>query len=37
MAIGAYASAYFTVTFGDAMRAALGFLPGFAGDERSSC
>src|SRR3984893_14190888 len=27
MAIGAYASAYFTVTFGDRIRAAAGFLP----------
>jgi branched-chain amino acid transport system permease protein len=32
MAIGAYASAYFTVTFGSALRAALGFLPEFARD-----
>ena len=32
MAIGAYASAYFTVTFGDAMRSALGTLPAFAAD-----
>ena len=32
MAIGAYASAYFTVTFGDAVRKALGVLPEFAGD-----
>jgi branched-chain amino acid transport system permease protein len=32
MAIGAYASAYFTVTFGDGLRKALGVLPGFAGD-----
>ena len=32
MAIGAYASAYFTVTFGDSVRASLGFLRGFAGD-----
>src|SRR3984893_3502585 len=29
MAIGAYASAYFTVTFGDRIRAAAGFLPTF--------
>jgi branched-chain amino acid transport system permease protein len=29
MAIGAYASAYFTVTFGDRVLAALGFLPAF--------
>ncbi len=29
MAIGAYASAYFTVTFGDRIRAAAGFLPSF--------
>jgi branched-chain amino acid transport system permease protein len=32
MAIGAYASAYFTVTFGDALRGALEFLPEFARD-----
>jgi branched-chain amino acid transport system permease protein len=32
MAIGAYASAFFTVTFGDSVRKALGVLPGFAGD-----
>jgi branched-chain amino acid transport system permease protein len=32
MAIGAYASAYFTVTFGDAVRNAVGFLPEFARD-----
>ena len=32
MAIGAYASAFFTVTYGDAVRHALGILPGFAGD-----
>ena len=32
MAIGAYASAYFTVTFGEALRAVLGFLPAFARD-----
>jgi branched-chain amino acid transport system permease protein len=32
MAIGAYASAYFTVTFGEALRSALGFLPEFARD-----
>ena len=32
MAIGAYASAYFTVTFGDRMRAAFGVLPPFARD-----
>ena len=32
MAIGAYASAYFTVTFGDSVRAAIGFLPEFARD-----
>src|SRR5689334_16236674 len=32
MAIGAYASAYFTVTFGDSVRSALGFLPEFARD-----
>jgi branched-chain amino acid transport system permease protein len=32
MAIGAYASAFFTVTFGDSVRRALGVLPGFAGD-----
>ncbi len=32
MAIGAYASAYFTVTFGDSMRSALGGVPGFAAD-----
>jgi branched-chain amino acid transport system permease protein len=32
MAIGAYASAFFTVTFGDSVREALGLLPGFAGD-----
>jgi branched-chain amino acid transport system permease protein len=32
MAIGAYASAYFTVTFGQALRSALGFLPPFARD-----
>jgi branched-chain amino acid transport system permease protein len=32
MAIGAYASAFFTVTFGDTVRRALGVLPGFAGD-----
>jgi branched-chain amino acid transport system permease protein len=32
MAIGAYASAYFTVTFGEALRSALGFLPDFARD-----
>ena len=30
MAIGAYASAYFTVTFGDRLRAVFGFLPEFA-------
>lgn len=29
MAIGAYAAAYFTVTFGDKIRSALGFLPEF--------
>lgn len=29
MAIGAYSSAYFTVTFGDRIQKALGFLPGF--------
>ena len=29
MAIGAYASAYFTVTFGDRLRAVLAFLPEF--------
>jgi branched-chain amino acid transport system permease protein len=29
MAIGAYASAYFTVTFGERLRAAFGFLPDF--------
>jgi len=32
MAIGAYASAFFTVTFGDSVRKAFGLLPGFAGD-----
>jgi branched-chain amino acid transport system permease protein len=32
MAIGAYASAFFTVTYGDAVRKTLGVLPGFAGD-----
>jgi branched-chain amino acid transport system permease protein len=32
MAIGAYASAYFTVTFGDAVRKVIGFLPEFARD-----
>jgi len=32
MAIGAYASAYFTVTFGDLLRGSLGFLPAFARD-----
>jgi branched-chain amino acid transport system permease protein len=32
MAIGAYASAYFTVTFGETLRGALGFLPPFARD-----
>jgi branched-chain amino acid transport system permease protein len=32
MAIGAYASAYFTVTFGNALRGVLGFLPAFAQD-----
>ena len=32
MAIGAYASAYVTVTFGDRIRAAVGFLPDFAKD-----
>jgi branched-chain amino acid transport system permease protein len=32
MAIGAYASAFFTVTFGDGLRKALGGLPDFAGD-----
>jgi branched-chain amino acid transport system permease protein len=32
MAIGAYASAFFTVTFGDTVRKAFGVLPGFAGD-----
>ena len=32
MAIGAYASAYFTVTFGDVLRGSLGFLPAFARD-----
>jgi branched-chain amino acid transport system permease protein len=32
MAIGAYTSAYFTVTFGEALRSALGFLPAFARD-----
>jgi len=32
MAIGAYASAYVTVTFGDRIRAAISFLPEFAKD-----
>ncbi len=32
MAIGAYTAAYFTVTFGGAIRAALGFLPPFGRD-----
>jgi branched-chain amino acid transport system permease protein len=32
MAIGAYASAFVTVTFGDRIRAAFAFLPGFARD-----
>jgi branched-chain amino acid transport system permease protein len=32
MAIGAYASAYVTVTFGDRIRAAISFLPEFARD-----
>ncbi len=32
MAIGAYSSAFVTVTFGDRVRAALTFLPGFAQD-----
>ncbi len=32
MAIGAYSAAYFTITFGDALRAALVFLPAFALD-----
>ena len=32
MAIGAYSSAYFTVTFGDRIRAALAMLPPFARD-----
>jgi branched-chain amino acid transport system permease protein len=32
MAIGAYSAAYFTVTFGEAVRAALAFLPAFARD-----
>ncbi len=32
MAIGAYSAAYFTVTFGEALRGALTFLPAFARD-----
>ena len=32
MAIGAYSAAYFTVTFGEAIRSSLGFLPAFARD-----
>jgi len=32
MAIGAYSSAYVTVTFGDRLRSGLGFLPDFARD-----
>jgi branched-chain amino acid transport system permease protein len=32
MAIGAYSAAYFTVTFGEALRSILAFLPGFARD-----
>ncbi len=32
MAIGAYASAYFTVTYGEKVRAVLGFLPSFGQD-----
>ena len=36
MAIGAYASAFLTVTYGERIRAALGFLPPFARDVSSA-